>query len=61
MNIEREATLVAGLVDAQAANITMRDVSAVVNYYQDKANSAIPGIVGAQVPSDHLSLNVGQP
>ena len=27
----------AGLVDAQAANITMRDVSAVVNYYQDKA------------------------
>lgn len=48
VNIEREATLVAGLVDAQAANITMRDVSAVVNYYQDK------------VPSDHLSLNVLQ-
>ncbi|CAJ1436061.1 unnamed protein product [Effrenium voratum] len=48
VNIEREATLVAGLVDGQAANITMRDVSAVVNYYQDK------------VPSDHLSLNVLQ-
>lgn len=25
------------LSDTQAANITMRDVSAVVNYYQDKA------------------------
>jgi len=48
VNVEREATLVAGLVDGQAARITMRDVSAVVNYYQDK------------VPKDHLSLNVLQ-
>ncbi|OLP98947.1 hypothetical protein AK812_SmicGene18561 [Symbiodinium microadriaticum] len=40
VNVEREATLVAGLVDAQAARITMRDVSAVVNYYQDPRRSS---------------------
>jgi len=55
MSIEREATLVAGMVDAQAGKITMRDVSAVVQYYEDKVE---PGHLSLQVLQEALDRMV---